>query len=194
MNNKNRLQHYKTQAAILLKHFQSTDDTLHMPAAKRMLALPFLAHSTAGKILADRSFFRLKHVYAVIALEKGHNSWSGLREQVIMEDCMYHDACGVYLNVWFANYAEAKTYQQQNGGYLLSYRHHFYVASADVIAALNLDGFANEWAAIDFDWVQPADKAAKAIIYKQAKANYLARKTSYKKPVKSNRPDWLKSA
>lgn len=194
MNKFSRLEQLKTKAAILLKHFNSTEPEQYNAAAERMLQLPFLQYSNTEKVLADRTFFRLKHAYMVIALEQGHENWPALREQVISEDCMYSAHCGAYLNVWFADYDEAQTHHEQNGGYLLSYRQHYYVCTEEVIKEMGLDGVAAEWKAIGYNWVQPKDKDAHAAIYKQAKANYLAKKKT--QPVKrtSQRPEWLKMA
>lgn len=188
----NRLTRHKNQANLLLKHFRSEDKDVSVKAAERLLQLPFLKHSNATTILEDRDFFRLKHAYGVIAIENGSDNWSAFREQIIQEDCMYTSACGAYLNVWLNNYEEAKVHQQTHGGYLLSYRQHFYIGTDEVVATLRLDHLKEEWAAIGYDWVQPQDNDAHKTIYKQAKANYLAKKQAHKKAVNTNRPQWLR--
>lgn len=192
MNTFNRIERLKTQANFLLKDLNNATKEPAQNAAERFLQLPFLKYSNAANILADKSFFRLKHAYHVLAIEAGHTNWVSLREQLIKEDCMYHSGCSTYLNIWFANYNEAYAYFIKNGGYLLSYRQYFYVCNAEVIKVLKLDKCQAEWEAIGYNWVKPANINAYNRIYKQAKQNYLSRKTAKKKAVTNNRPEWLK--
>jgi hypothetical protein len=193
-SNHNRLQEYKTRAAILLKKFNSTDNTESEKAAIRFLKLPFLGHSTVNAILSDRSFFRLKHAQQVLAIENGYHSWEAFRQQVILEDCLFNKHSSAFLNVWLNNYEEAKAYQKEHGGYLLQFRKDYAVCPQDYIDAAGLSAFNSEWMAMQYDWVRPACKKSWQVVFDHLKKQYLTAK-----PVKplttekssNNRPQWL---
>ena len=51
----------------------------------------------------------------------------------------YETNLDIFLNRWYANYEEARAGLEKHGGFLLPYRHHFFVCQADVIQALGLD-------------------------------------------------------
>lgn len=189
-SNHNRLQEYKTRAAILLKKFNSQDSTEYEKAAQRFLQLPFLQHSTATAILNDRTFFRLKHAQQVLALENGHNSWDKFRHQVILEDCLFHKHSSAFLNVWFNNYADAKEYQMLHNGYLLQFRKDYAVCRQEYIDAIGLSAFNKEWAAMEYDWVNPTCKKSWQIVFAHLKKQYLAPVT-IRPANKNNRPKWL---
>ena len=171
---RSRLSQFKTKASLLLKDLQSSQSELSLKAAERLTALPFLQGGTAAGVLKDLSFFRLKHALWVIALENGNKDWASLRTKVIKEDCLAPGA-GSGLNAWFNNYAEAKQYQQANGGYLLQYRKDFLVCESGYIEGIGLIEYENEWKRIGYDWVQPRDKAAWNVLFAKAKEFYLAR-------------------
>lgn len=171
----NRLEELKIKASVLLKDLNAAAPEKHLKAAERLLKLPFLAHSNTGLILADRDFFRLKHTQAVIAAENGCNSWDTLRRKVIEEDCLYHRSCGVFLNIWFARYDEAKNYHIAHGGYLLRFRRDFIVCTADYIQCLGMAHLRDDWRSIGYNWVEPLDKEAWKRLFKCAKNNYLKR-------------------
>ncbi len=83
-----RLNELKIRAAILLKDFNAKEPARYNKAAERLLKLPFLKYSSADRILSDRSFFRLKHTYEVLAIENGYSNWNNFRESIIQEDCL----------------------------------------------------------------------------------------------------------
>jgi hypothetical protein len=72
----------------------------------------------------------------------------------------YQTSLDIFLNHWFANYADARKALEEHGGFLLPYRHHFYVCKAEVIKALGLDPGDPDWEAIGFDCVRPKDQEA----------------------------------
>ncbi len=69
-------------------------------------------------------------------------------------------AMEVYLNRWFSTYEEAWEAREGEGGYLLPYRHHFFVAEAEAVRELGLDPDDPDWELIGFDWVRPLDPEA----------------------------------
>jgi hypothetical protein len=72
----------------------------------------------------------------------------------------YQTNLDIFLNRWFANYEDARRDLEAHGGFLLPYRHHFFVCKPEVVAALGLDPDDQDWEKIDFDCARPKDAAA----------------------------------
>jgi len=72
----------------------------------------------------------------------------------------YQTNLDIFLNRWFSNYDDARKALREHGGFLLPYRHHFYVCKAEVIKALGLDPDDPDWEAIGFDCARPKDQEA----------------------------------
>ncbi|MEZ5016223.1 MAG: hypothetical protein R2800_04170 [Flavipsychrobacter sp.] len=190
----NRLQELKIKASLLRKQLRSPEQQHQEKAAKRFLQLPFHQYSILEDVLKDVDFYQLKHAYWVLAIENNHETWQQYRDTIIKEDCMYIGNSSAFLNVWYANYEEAKQHQNAQGGYLLQYRKDYFICTEELIKELDLALFKKEWEEIGYDWAQPKSKAAWNIIFKAAKKNYLARcqKTASPKAAsKTKRPDWL---
>ena len=81
---------------------------------------------------------RQKHALAIIALEKGFNSWSDLKYQLPFIKV-------ALLNGWFANYAPAKAHLDTEGGYLLAYKNQFFICNSDYINSLDFDSENPDW-------------------------------------------------
>jgi hypothetical protein len=64
------------------------------------------------------------------------------------------------LSRWFTSYAEARDARKADGGYLLPYRHQFFVTTGEAILELGLDPADADWERIGFDWVHPQDPVA----------------------------------
>lgn len=194
MNNRNRLQELKVKASLLKKQLLSDDKDVQTKAAERFLQLPFHKYNSVEYLLQDVGFYQLKHAYWVLAIENGHDSWQAFKESVIKEDCMYYGSCGAYLNVWFANYDEAKQYHRENSGYLLPYRKDYYVCTEEVIQFLGLDEHKQEWQKLGNNWVEATCLTSWNTIYGTAKKNYQNYLKVTSKPTKrtDNRPEWLK--
>jgi len=188
-----RLEELKIQASILLKNLRSDDSEKAQKAAERFLDLPFPKFSDVDEVIKNRSSIRLKHALTVIALENVYGNWELLKNKVIMEDCLFHNAPASFLNVWFNNYEEAKQYQKDNGGYLLQYRKDYAISRKEYIEAIGLGNMEEEWLAIGFDWAKPASKAAWDKLFEKAKYNYINSKTIVGPINKEKRPAWLKS-
>ncbi len=104
----------KIQASILfksldLKRFGRCPETASIPA----------------------ELLKRKHALAVIAFEKGFDSWASLKLQIGLIK-------GGFLNHWFSTHAEAKAYQTASGGFVLPYKKQFFVCEADYLEALGL--------------------------------------------------------
>ena len=148
----------KIQASILLKSLHSNDKITAQKAAKRFQRLSeFKSLSIEEIIQAD---IKRKHALAVIAIEKDFESWSHLK-------CQLPFIRGGFLNQWFANYADAKSYQQLNGGFILPFKKQFFICDADYINNLGFSAEDKDWQLIGFDWVHPMDKVAWQRLYKK---------------------------
>lgn len=76
------------------------------------------------------------------------------------DELWYQTNLDVFLNRWFSNYEDARIDRETHGGFLLPYRHHFYVCKAEVISALGLDPDDPDWEKIRYDSVRPLDPEA----------------------------------
>jgi len=72
----------------------------------------------------------------------------------------YQPNLDVFLNRWFSNYDEAHRDRENAGGFLLPYKHHFFVCKAEVIRALGLDADDPDWEKIRWDCARPEDPQA----------------------------------
>lgn len=72
----------------------------------------------------------------------------------------YQTNLDVFLNRWFSNYEDARRDLDTHGGFLLPYRHHFFVCKPEVISALGLDPSDPDWEKIGFDCARPEDADA----------------------------------
>lgn len=148
----------KIQASILLKSLSSSDFSISQKAAKRFQVLPEFKKLSLSEMI--KSDIKHKHALAVIAIEKGFNSWADLK-------CQLPFISGGFLNHWFANYDEAKSYQQTNGGFLLPFKNQFFICDANYINHLGFNSEDPDWELIAYDWVYPMNKTAWHRLYKK---------------------------
>ena len=160
------LQRCRRDAHLLRRQLRSTDPAEVEAAVRRVLTLPEFAASTAAELLVDPSRVRLQHALAVVAREQGFPSWLALRNAceatLLGASAMYVPGMSAFQNQWFADYDEARQARLHEGGYLLPYRHYFFVTSREAIVELGLDPDDPDWDRIGFDWVQPRDEEAHA--------------------------------
>jgi len=148
----------KIQASILLKSLHSNQLTQIMQAAKRFQQLPEFAEISLETIA--HAEIKHKNALAVIALEKGFASWADLK-------CQLPFIRGGFLNQWFKNYDDAKSYLQSNGGFLFPFQNQFFVCNSDYLNNLGFNSEDSDWKLIKFDWVKPKDKEAWKRLYKK---------------------------
>jgi len=77
----------------------------------------------------------------------------------------YVDNLDVFLNRWFSKYEEARESLQCEGGFLLPYRHQFFVCYAEAIQVMGLDPDDSDWEKIGWDCARPADREAYQRLY-----------------------------
>lgn len=148
----------KVQASLLLKSLRSQDSAISQKAAKRFLRLPEFGNFSFEEIIQFE--MKRKHALVVIAMEKGFTSWADLK-------CQLPFIRGGFLNQWFANYDEAKAYQQLNGGFLLPFKNQFFMCDADYIMNLGFNAEDPDWALIGYDWANPDNKEAWQRLHKK---------------------------
>lgn len=152
------LQEAKIQASILLKSLGSSDSEIAFPAAKRFQRLPEFANFSIAEIpIKD---IKHKHALTVIAIENSFKSWADLKSQIDF-------IVGGFLNIWFANYQEAKVHQQSSGGFLFPYKNQFFICESGYIERLGFDPNDPDWKLIGWDWANPSDKTAWQRLYKK---------------------------
>ena len=72
----------------------------------------------------------------------------------------YQSNLDIFLNRWFADYEKAQAARETDGGFLLPYKHHFYICKPEVIRALGLEPDDPDWERIKWDCARPADEEA----------------------------------
>lgn len=148
----------KIQASILLKSLYSNHLENSHQAAKRFQNLPEFKNLSLSEII--KADVKHKHALAVIANEKGFKSWADLR-------CQLPFIRGGFLNHWFSNYVEAKSYQKLNGGFLLPFKDQVFICDANYINHLGFNSEDPDWELIGYDWINPNNKIAWQRLYKK---------------------------
>lgn len=148
----------KIQASLLLKSLCSNDVEKAKQAIKRFQRLPEFSELSLETI--DHAQIKHKNALSVIALEKGFKTWSDLK-------CQLEFIRGGFLNHWFANYEDAKSYLKSNGGFLLPYKNQFFICDADYIKNLGFNSDDLDWKLIGYDWANPDNKEAWQRLYKK---------------------------
>lgn len=80
--------------------------------------------------------------------------------QVDTSTLWYQPNLDVFLNRWFSNYEDARKSLESEGGFLLPYKHHFFVCDAEAIRALGLEPNDPDWEKIGWNCVHPMDMQA----------------------------------
>ena len=91
---------------------------------------------------------KLKEALLIIAKENDFPDWKSYKNSL---DTFWYQKSSPFLNHWFAKHVEAKDFQKLNGGYLLTYKGQYFVASKDYIEHLGLDPLDTVWKAINYD-------------------------------------------
>ena len=81
-------------------------------------------------------------------------------EPIKEAELWYQSDLDIFLNRWFPNYEAARKALEEGGGYLLPYKHHYFVCEADVIRALGLDPHDPDWQKVAWDCGAPTDSEA----------------------------------
>ena len=91
--------------------------------------------------------------------------------QEVANTLWYPRTLDVFLNRWFASYEGALRSLRSDGGYLLPYRHQFFICQAEAIRAMGLEPDDPDWERINWDGARPIDtEAYKRLHEKRAQA------------------------
>ncbi len=154
----------KARARILHRQIVE-DDPLATARARR---LPELRDADAPS-LAKRILRR--HCLAVIARELGFQGWPHAVAVLSGADSsdfgtlLYPSGGSAHSNIWCASYDQARNIREQNDGYLLAYRRHFFITDRYFIETLGLDPDDPDWQLIGRDWVRPRRVDARERLY-----------------------------
>jgi hypothetical protein len=146
------IEQYKRDAARLLKAVRADEAT----ARDRFR---HLENAPAG--------LQLKHALTVIAHEAGFPTWTALKtaaEEVDFSEVFASPGLKDSINHWFRNYEEARAHQVAHGGVLLPYRTQAFVTSLEILPRLGYEKDDPDWAAIGYDFINPASLEALARI------------------------------
>ena len=110
---------------------------------KSIIEAKKLAH-----ILSKEKGIKLKQALELLARQNSFASWKDYKNSL---DTFWYEKSSSFLNHWFTLHQEAFDYQKQYGGYLLTYKGQYFVASAEYIEHLGIDSKAEIWKRIHFD-------------------------------------------
>lgn len=109
---------------------------------------PILRLREQARRLSKQQNLRLKDALNAVAQEQGHPDWKTCKDAL---DTFWYPKMSAFLNHWFANYKEAQQHQKQFGGYLLTYKGQYFVASEDYVQGLGFDPKDPVWLAVNYD-------------------------------------------
>ncbi|MEM8963427.1 MAG: hypothetical protein AAGD38_18235 [Acidobacteriota bacterium] len=112
-----------------------------------------------------------RHILTAMARELGFTGWSHLCAVVDREETgdfgtlLYPHGLEAHWNIWSASYDEARGIRAEHGGFLLTYKRHFFIVDEHFVRSLGLDPDDPDWRKIGRDWAQPADTVARRRLY-----------------------------
>lgn len=111
--------------------------------------------------LSKESNIKLKDALELISQNQNSSSWREFRSK---GDTFWYKKSSPFLNLWFSVYEEANKYQEKSGGYLLTYRGQYFIATESYVDFLGIDSRAEVWKKISFD-VSPSNSFDKMYDY-----------------------------
>ncbi len=118
----------RRHARRLLRRAREDNMSAALPVVRRLLAAGVTRVDTLAELHQTRADIQLKHVLNMLAVELGHVGWDACkpvldtREAAIIDRYRFDaGAFGDYEKVWFANAAEAREWQREQGGYIVEY-------------------------------------------------------------------------
>ncbi len=162
-------QHYeflKSEAELLLKNARNGEPQ----AIERFRRLPlFDMHDTAWI-----SGLQLKNALHIVSTENDFPSWGDLKHALdtaaetsplaIPGEQFYPKGFTTYWNIWFAKYSQAKKVLDEGKGYLLPYKHQYFIVEEHFVDSIGIPHTMPEWEAIGRDWVHPLNVKAWLIL------------------------------
>lgn len=109
---------------------------------------PILKAKRLAKQIAKQQDMPLKSALVQLAQQEGFATWPEYKKNI---DDFWYKKSSPFLNSWFASYTEAKAFQVEEGGYLLTYKGQFFVAQADYIEFIGLNPEDPIWPILKYD-------------------------------------------
>lgn len=98
--------------------------------------------------LAKTKNLKLKDALALIAKENKFEDWKSYKNSL---DTFWYQKTSPFLNHWFVRHSEAKEFRNKNGGFLLTFKGQYFVASSEYIEYIGIDPNDTIWESIDYD-------------------------------------------
>lgn len=105
-----------------------------------------------AKSISKEQNLKQKEALELVANEHGYDSWKAFKDA---EDVFWYHKASPFLTQWFTTYREAKDYQKETSGYLLTYKGQYFVVDEAYIEHLGIPATAPVWDKIDRDVNSP---------------------------------------
>lgn len=161
----------RRQAKAQLKLLRAGNSTSALDVATRLATLRTFSSYQPTDVLDRADRVQLKHLLALAAEDHGFGSWAELvrrstprsEQESPMDhpEFMYVPGMDALMNRWFSDYEESVASLRALGGYLLPYRHQYFITERAGVVLLGLDPEDPDWKAIGWNWVQPDNRQAK---------------------------------
>lgn len=127
-NNLSNSDFLRRHARRLLRHARADEPSKALPVLRRIIAMHVMPELRVTDLYAVRASVQLKHVLHMLAREMKFSAWEtckqsidGMPTTMLDRYRLEQGAFGDYQQNWFADVATARAWQQQNGGYLITY-------------------------------------------------------------------------
>jgi len=150
----------KSRARILHRQVRDGDPR----AISRIQRLPDLTSHAPDQLQVE---VKRRHCLAVLARELGFDGWPHVASVADGESAasfgtmLYPGGASAFWNIWCATYEEAASIREEHGGYLLGYKHQYFIVDRHFIEMLGLDPDDPDWEPTGRDWVHPRSRAAR---------------------------------
>lgn len=118
----------RRHARRLLRDARALPPSQSLPVLRRVLDVGLMPELKLMDLYAVRASLQLKHVLQVLARELGFADWALCKREIDASDPALLDRYrfeqgqfGDYRQNWFADAATARQWQQQHGGYIVTY-------------------------------------------------------------------------
>ena len=109
---------------------------------------PILKAKQEAKKISKAEGMKLKDALLALAKEHQFPDWKSYKNSL---DTFWYQKSSPFLTQWFIQHSEAHEFRKKNGGFLLTYKGQYFVASSDYIEFLGLDPKDPVWEAIGHD-------------------------------------------
>ena len=101
-----------------------------------------------AKMLAREKGIKTKAALDLLAQENNFSNWKSYKNSL---DVFWYKKSSPFLNHWFAKHVDALSHQEQNGGYILTFKGQYFVTEKEYIEHLGLNPDDPIWNIIHYD-------------------------------------------